>query len=165
MSAVIESRNDGLMPMRIDDLDEVMAIETAVYPHPWTAGIFSDCIKVGYCCWTYREQGELRGYCVMSLGPSEAHILTLCVHPDFQRQGLAKMIMNFMLTLAAKWEAETMYLEVRPSNEAAIQLYHSLDFIDAGRRPNYYPAENNSREDALIMTLSLASQNALNSSQ
>ncbi len=155
MSAVIESRNDGLMPMRIDDLAEVMAIETAVYPFPWTEGIFADCIKVGYSCWIYREQGELRGYCVMALGPGEAHILTLCVHPDFQRQGMARMIMRFMLKLARKWQAENMYLEVRPSNIAAISLYQSLGFREAGRRPNYYPAENDTREEALIMSLPL----------
>ncbi len=155
MSAVIEPGHDGLMPMRIDDLDEVMAIETEVYPHPWTTGIFSDCIKVGYSCWIYREQDELRGYCVMALGPGEAHILTLCVQPDFQRQGLATLIMNFMLGLARKWQAKTMYLEVRPSNESAIGLYQALGFSRAGRRPNYYPGENNNREDALIMTRSL----------
>ncbi len=155
MSAVIESGMDGLMPMRADDLDEVMAIETAVYPHPWTKGIFSDCIKVGYCCWVYRRQAELYGYCVMAPGPGEAHILTLCVHPDQQRQGIARMIMNFILGLAQKRQAETLFLEVRPSNIAAIELYRSMGFIDAGRRPNYYPDDNNSREDALIMTLAL----------
>jgi len=156
MSAVIKSRDDGLTPMRSDDLNEVMAIETAVYPFPWTEGIFADCIRVGYSCWVCREQGELRGYCVMTLGPGEAHILTLCVHPDFQRQGKAKMIMAFMLGLARKWQAKDMYLEVRPSNLAAIELYQHLGFSEAGRRPNYYPDENNSREDALIMTLSLS---------
>ncbi len=155
MSAVIKPQHDRLLPMRMCDLDEVTAIETAVYPFPWTAGIFADCIKVGYSCWVYRQQGELRGYCVMALGPGEAHILTLCVHPAFQGRGLARMIMNFMLKLAKKWQAETMYLEVRPSNHAAIGLYKSLGFSDIGRRPDYYPAENNSREDALIMTLSL----------
>ncbi len=155
MSAVIEPQHNGLLPMRMCDLDEVMAIETVVYPFSWTEGIFADCIKVGYSCWVYREQGEIRGYCVMALGPGEAHILTLCVHPAFQRRGLARMIMNFMFKLAKKWQAETMHLEVRPSNHAAIQLYSSLGFSEIGLRPNYYPAEKNSREDALIMTLSL----------
>lgn len=154
MSAVIESRPDGLAPMLESDLDEVMAIETAVYPFPWTRGIFADCLKVAYSCWVHREQGELRGYCVMALGPAEAHILTLCVHPLYQRQGHARMIMDFMLRLARKWEASTIFLEVRPSNDAAIALYTSLNFVEVGRRPNYYPAENNRREDALIMARS-----------
>ncbi|VAX13550.1 Ribosomal-protein-S18p-alanine acetyltransferase [hydrothermal vent metagenome] len=152
----MKPQHDGLLPMREGDLDEVMAIETAVYPFPWTEGIFADCIKVGYSCWVYREESDIRGYCVMALGPGEAHILTLCVHPDFQRRGLARRIMTFMLKLAQKWQAETMHLEVRPSNHAAIELYASLGFTEVGRRPNYYPAENDSREDALIMTLSLS---------
>ncbi|VAX11304.1 Ribosomal-protein-S18p-alanine acetyltransferase [hydrothermal vent metagenome] len=155
MSAVIESGTDGLMPMRPEDLNDVMVIETAVYPHPWTQGIFADCIKVGYSCWVYRRQAELHGYCVMAPGPGEAHILTLCVHPDHQRQGIARMIMDFMLRLAQKRQAQTMFLEVRPSNIAAIELYRSMGFIDAGRRPNYYPDESNTREDALIMTRAL----------
>ncbi len=156
MSAVIDSQAGGLLPMRMEDLDEVMAIETAVYDFPWTRGIFADCIRMGYSCWVYREDGELRGYCVMALGPGEAHILTLCVHPAHQRRGHARRIMEFMFRLARKWEAETMYLEVRPSNHAAINLYVSLGFSEAGRRPNYYPAEDNTREDALIMALPLA---------
>jgi len=153
MSAVVKSQHEGMAPMRMDDLDEVMAIETAVYPFPWTRGIFADCIKVGYSCWVYREKGKFVGYCVMALGPGEAHILTLCVDPNFQRRGYARMIMNFMLRLARKWQAETVYLEVRPDNYAAIRLYVSLGFSEVGRRPNYYPAENGQREDALIMTL------------
>ncbi|HID48560.1 MAG TPA: ribosomal-protein-alanine N-acetyltransferase [Chromatiales bacterium] len=154
MSAVISTGQDGIRPMRQSDLDAVMAIETAIYPFPWTRGIFRDCIQVGYRCQVYQQAGEVRAYSVLSVAADEAHILTVCVHPDWQRQGLGRLMMEQMLEQAAQAGAEVVLLEVRPSNAGAIRLYHAMGFNEVGTRPDYYPAENG-REDALIMARSL----------
>ena len=45
-----------------------------------------------------------------------------------------------------------MFLEVRPTNEAATALYLAAGFTQVGRRPRYYPA-GDGREDALVMSL------------
>ena len=50
---------------------------------------------------------------------------------------------------------ESILLEVRPSNQRAITLYEHLGFLPIGRRKNYYPAANNTREDAIVMRLML----------
>lgn len=152
MSAVIEESFNGIRPMREADLDEVIAIEEAVYPFPWTRGIFYDCLLVGYSCWVYQQQQDVVGYVVMSVAAGEAHILTLAVHPDNQGQGIAKNILDHVLETSREKGAGTIYLEVRPSNTRAIDIYQKAGFNEIGIRKGYYP-DKNGREDALVMAL------------
>ena len=74
-------------PLVWDDLDRIMAIELAAYPHPWTRGIFSDCLRVGYDCWGLQLGTRLVGYSVQSDAAGESHLLNLCVAPEWQRRG------------------------------------------------------------------------------
>ena len=59
-----------------------------------------------------------------------------------------------MLDLARWHRAERVFLEVRPSNTAAIALYDSAGFNEIGKRPNYYPGPRG-REDAIVMAMEL----------
>ncbi|MDH5665223.1 MAG: ribosomal protein S18-alanine N-acetyltransferase [Nitrosopumilus sp.] len=156
MSAVLES-SENIRPMNEDDLDKVMAIEPHAYEHPWTKGIFRDCLRVGYSCWVIEnEQGDIDGYGVMSVGVGEAHILNLTVAPEMQKQGLGKMLLQYFIELARHHALDTILLEVRPSNKAAVALYAKTGFNEVGVRKDYYPAKKG-REDALILALSLIS--------
>ena len=74
-------------PMREEDLDAVLRIEEDAYPHPWSRGIFADCLKVGYQCRVYEKEGEIVGYSVHSTAAGEGHLLNLCVAPQHQSQG------------------------------------------------------------------------------
>ncbi len=154
MSAILSDRGERLRPMTVDDLERVMAIEPLAYEFPWSEGIFRDCLRVGYCCWCYEENGELLGYGVMSVAAGESHILNLTVHPESQRRGIGRKLLNNFIQLARRHRADTLMLEVRPSNKSAIKLYDSMGFNEISRRRNYYPA-NGGREDALIFALSL----------
>lgn len=136
-------------PMRTGDLDEVMAIEREAYPHPWTRGIFADCLEVGYHCRVYELDGELAGYSIHSAAAGEAHLLNLCVAPRFQGQGIGRSILRQVLAESREQGADTLFLEVRASNRKAQALYESEGFNEAGRRFDYYPADGG-REDALI---------------
>ena len=151
MSAILKP-HIGLRPMQEDDLETIMNIEQDTYRFPWTRGIFHDCLHVGYSCWVYESEGGIEAYGVMSLGAGEAHILTIVVYAFSRGKGLGKMMMQHLLHIAKSYKVQTVLLEVRPSNKAAIRLYHSLGFNEVGIRPNYYPAEKG-REDALIMAL------------
>lgn len=155
MSALLRDPLLGLRPMREEDLSQVLAIEEAVYNFPWTLGIFHDCLRVGYCCWVMVIDGEVIGYGVMSVVLDESHILNLCIHPERQRLGLGSKLLQRLLTIARQHGAETAFLEVRESNLAALTLYRLLGFKEIGRRRDYYPASNESREDALVMSLDL----------
>ncbi|MCU7937267.1 MAG: ribosomal protein S18-alanine N-acetyltransferase [Candidatus Thiodiazotropha sp. (ex Dulcina madagascariensis)] len=141
--------------MQQTDLPQVVALEELVYPFPWTAGIFQDCLRVGYCCWVLTLERQVIGYGVMSVVIDESHILNLCIHPDWQRKGLGNKMVQRLLKIARQHGAETVFLEVRIGNRAALRLYEKLGFVQIGRRRNYYPAADNKREDALVMSLEL----------
>jgi ribosomal-protein-alanine N-acetyltransferase len=90
----------------------------------------------------------------MSVAAGESHILNLTVNPDAHRRGIGGKLLKHFLQLAARHDADTVMLEVRPSNMAAIRLYEKIGFNEIGRRRNYYPAKEG-REDALLLALSL----------
>lgn len=152
MSAVLKPNDIMLRPMGDADLDAVNAIEQATYPFPWTRGIFQDCLRVGYSCWVLEEAGQVLAYGVMSAGGGEAHILTIVVKEEYRELGLGRRLLRHLITIARQAGVETIFLEVRPSNLAAIKLYQSLGFSEVGIRKDYYPDEGG-REDALIMGL------------
>ena len=154
MSAVIQSPPYFLRPMSNDDLDDIMLIENAIYDFPWTKQIFKDCLRVGYFCHVVEVSGEIAGYCIMSTGASEAHILNLCISTHHRRYGLGQKLLSHMLVLAKHKNVSTVFLEVRPTNEAALALYDKVGFNQIGIRNDYYPAKVG-REDAVILAKSL----------
>lgn len=155
MSAVFKQADDGIRSMTPADLDEVMAIEEAIYTFPWTRGIFRDCLAVGYPCRVLQVDGQVQAYAILSVAAGEAHILTLCVNPGAWRRGYGEMMLGDMLQLARERKAKSVYLEVRPSNQPAIRLYEKIGFKEIGIRPDYYPDEVG-REDAVVMALTLS---------
>lgn len=140
--------------MTMDDLDAVIAIEVASYDFPWTRGIFNDCVRVGYVCRVLMQGGRIQGYGVLSHGSQEAHVLNLCVRPQARGCGYGRLLLRDLLDAAEKLCADTVLLEVRPSNSAAIALYHSMGFNEIGLRKDYYPARQG-RENALVFALAL----------
>ena len=153
--------NEGFRLMRETDLDDVISIEEAVYPFPWTRGIFSDCINIGYLCLVLEINEKVVAYSVMSVAAGESHLLTIVVAKDEQGKGYGNKMLNEAIRLAAYDNASTMYLEVRTSNKTAIKLYHKRGFNELGIRSNYYPAEQG-REDALILALDLSFESTSN---
>lgn len=147
------SRKD-LMRMRTmthADLPHVMHIELQNYPFPWSEDIFTDCFKAGYDCWVCDEQGTILGYCLVSVAVGEAHILNISVDPAEQKQGIGRKMLEHIIE-SVRGRVETIFLEVRPSNTAALKLYASIGFNEIGIRKAYYPAENG-REDAIMLAL------------
>lgn len=144
-----------LQPMLPEHLGEVVAIEQSAYDFPWTLGIFSDCLKVGYSAWivTSPAAGVL-AYGLMSMAVGEAHILNLCVAPAHQRQGMADYLLRHLLAVARAAGTTLVLLEVRKSNHAAQKLYERHGFRKLGVRKAYYPAHDG-REDALVLALDL----------
>jgi ribosomal-protein-alanine N-acetyltransferase len=153
MSAVLKPA-PVLAPMREQDLAEVLAIESALYTHPWTRGNFADSLRAGYECRTYRLQGELIGYFVLLAAAGEAHLLNLTIAEPHQRRGYGTALLNDATALTRKLGAKNVFLEVRPSNRAAQELYYRYGFRKIAVRRDYYPARGG-REDALVLSLAL----------
>lgn len=154
MAASPESLHPLLRRLTAADVDRVMEIELSAYPHPWTYGIFSDCIRVGYDCWGLQLENQLVGYAILTHAAGESHLLNLCIAPAWQRQGLGSLLLGHAFRLAREQSCSHMYLEVRPSNEAGAELYLRNGFRIVGERPGYYRSEEG-KEDAIIMRLDL----------
>jgi len=150
MSAVLKQADFFIRPMHEEDIKGVMDIENQAYNYPWSAQIFRDCLRVGYCCWVMEHQQAIIAYGIMTVAVGESHVLNLCVSPDYRSRGLGKRLMTHLLGVAHDHGADMTFLEVRPSNFAAIKLYMELGFDEIGIRRNYYPARMG-REDALIL--------------
>jgi ribosomal-protein-alanine N-acetyltransferase len=152
--AILKSALPEMRPLRVEEVSQVAALEARAYEFPWSEGIFRDCLRAGYNCWVLVSDSVIMGYGVLSVAAGEAHVLNVCVAPEYHGQGHGRRLMRRLIDLARWHRAERIFLEVRPSNPRAIQLYHTLGFNEIGRRPNYYPAARG-REDALVMALEL----------
>ena len=153
MSAVLKDTPE-LQVMREEDLAEVLAIESAIYTHPWTLGNFTDSVRAGYDCCTWRVDGELVGYFILMAAAGEAHLLNLSIAARHQRRGHGTALLRQAGAIARERGAHNMFLEVRPSNRAAQDLYTRFGFRRIAVRRDYYPAQIG-REDALVFSLAL----------
>jgi len=153
MSAVLKDAPQ-LASMRDADLTEVLAVENAIYSHPWTRGNFADSLRAGYLCRTWRSGAELLGYFVLLVAAGEAHLLNLSVAAARQRQGHGSSLLGEVMQLARGRDARKMFLEVRPTNAGAKALYSRFGFDQVAVRPGYYPAHAG-REDALVLLKTL----------
>ena len=154
MIAVASAVSPVLRAMREDDLPAVTVIEQSTYPFPWNEGIFRDCLRVHYVCRVVEWNEHIIGYGIMSFGADEAHILNLCMRSDLRRRGLGRLMLKHLLAEAKRHQVKRAFLEVRPSNKAAIALYVSAGFECIGMRRNYYQADGG-REDAWVFRIRL----------
>lgn len=139
-----------IVPMRRDHLNDVHRIDTQVYPKPWSLSLFRQELALTdsrvYVVAQVNEQ--LVGHAGMMLAAGEGHITTVAVDPQWQGRGIASRMLLELHRRAVERGASAMTLEVRVSNQRAIELYRRFGYAPAGIRRNYYSEEG---EDALIM--------------
>lgn len=163
-------------PMRVPDLTEVMAVERQAYPVPWTHGNFVDSLAAGYPAEVLRgppQAGltplggglgaarprghtELLGYWVAMPGVDELHLLNITVVPAWQGRGLAVVMLDRLVAGCRERGLMQLWLEVRVSNARAREVYRRYGFAEVGQRRAYYPVPQGPREDAVLMSLSVA---------
>jgi [ribosomal protein S18]-alanine N-acetyltransferase len=144
-----------LSPMTQDNLDAVIAIEQTAYSHPWTRGNFRDSLNPLFeaqCLWL---DGELLGYFLAMHGVEEMHLLNITVAPAHQGQGWGHMMLDALSLMSRHTGAQWLWLEVRQSNQRALQVYVRYGFKQISIRKNYYPAGRQQREHAVVMSLKL----------
>lgn len=137
-------------PMEIKDVDEVWEIEKLSFRTPWSRESFENEMRVNdRAKYVVAALGDtVVGYGGMWYIIDEAHITNIAVHPDYRNRKIGEMIVKEMIRTAKESEINSLTLEVRVSNTAAINLYRKLGFEDAGIRKGYY---TDTGEDALIM--------------
>ena len=92
------------------------------------------------------------------MAPGESHVLNICVKPDQQRRGIGRALLRLLMEKSEQASVDMILLEVRRSNQPAIDLYQDEGFHELGVRKGYYPADAG-REDAIILARYLAGFN------
>lgn len=138
-----------------DDSDLVAGLEREVFPaDPWTAGMVDEELRAPGRHYVAAEtpRGEVLGYAGVSLGP-DADVMTIGVRRAARGRGVGRVLLEDLLAAARAAGARRVFLEVRPSNEAARRLYSSAGFHEVGRVRRYF---RHPTEDALTMRTDLA---------
>lgn len=141
--------------LRADDLDALLEIEGRSFPTPWTPAMYQgeldrpDRDAVRLAARDLRGGARLVGAALAARIGDAWHIMNVLVDPPARRRGIAARLLDELLErTCALGSGEGWTLEVRVSNDAAISLYESREFVNLGRRPGYY---SDTGEDALIM--------------
>ncbi|MEW6583418.1 MAG: ribosomal protein S18-alanine N-acetyltransferase [Actinomycetota bacterium] len=139
----------GVRDMGLLDVDDVLAIERAAYPSPWSRSMFlGELLCDDTIALVAVEEERVVGYLLASDQAGSWHVLNVCVHPDRRRGGVGQTLMRELFHRAGARPHRGFTLEVRVSNAAAIRLYERLGFTSHGVRPGYY---SDNGEDALVM--------------
>jgi ribosomal-protein-alanine N-acetyltransferase len=135
------------------DLDDVAAIERAVFNDPWSRRSFVDLVDQRTVIFLVAVDGpSVVGYAVALIAGVESELANLAVTRLMQKQGLGKRLLNAAVDAVRDRGGQEMFLEVRESNAAAIALYTAEGFKAVGRRVRYYARPI---EDAIVMRLGL----------
>ena len=141
-----------LRPMRVSDLDAVMAIEASAYSFPWSRGNMVDSLAASHFAQVLEDgEGQIVGYFVAMPGVDEMHLLNITVAGPWRGRGLGGRLLDELEAHCRERDLATLWLEVRASNEGACGLYRRRGFAEVARRRGYYPGPHGSREDALVM--------------
>jgi ribosomal-protein-alanine N-acetyltransferase len=156
--AVIEQRRQTtqsqqpiVLPMLRSDLDIVCRIASESFPTPWTQTVFESELTRDWAQIRVLRSGKgerICGFINFWIIGDEVHLHNLAVLPAMRRRGYARTLVLDMFEIARNRSATTIFLEVRRSNQAAINLYKSVGFVSVAIRPRYY---SDNQEDAMIM--------------
>jgi ribosomal-protein-alanine N-acetyltransferase len=156
-----DSKHPLIRRLDLEDVDRIYEIEVLAYPFPWTRSLFVDCLGAGYTLFGLQIGKDLAGYIILTWAVGEAHLLNLCVHPDWQNRGYGSLLLEYAINHVVRQGNEAMFLEVRASNSHAARLYRNRGFRVIGSRRSYYQA-GEGREDAIVMRLEFRSTDPAN---
>ena len=140
-----------LVPMDRGHIKEIAQIERECFSMPWSEGALEEELYNPQASFivAQRADGAVLGYAGLHVAADEGYIDNIAVRADYRRQGIADDLLDVFVRFGAV-NLAFLTLEVRPSNEAAIDLYFKHGFAQVGRRKDYY---QDPKEDAIIMTL------------
>ena len=129
------------------DLPSVLSIERRAFVTPWSMAMFVlELSKGSGICLAACRGEELRGYLVCSRYADMWHLMNVAVDPEHRRQRVASTLIGHLLKEIEG--TDKLMLEVRGSNEGAIEMYRRFGFAAVGHRRRYY---QDNGEDAVVM--------------
>ena len=151
-----DSTRFEIRPMTADDLPQVLEIEKVAFRHPWSPELLKREMTHEWSTILLCEEPlpdgsrRLLGFSIFWIVHDEVHVLNVATDPAHRRRGVARAVMDETLARGRQRKCTLATLEVRRSNEAALNLYRGMGFRPVGVRPNYYVDEG---EDAIVMVL------------
>lgn len=144
-------KNYKLVPMDRSHIKEIAQIERECFSNPWSEASLEEELYNPLASFivAQRPDGAVLGYAGLHAVMDEGYIDNIAVRADYRGQGIADDLLDVFVRFGQA-HLSFLTLEVRPSNEAAIQLYYKHGFAQVGRRKDYYKQP---KEDAIIMTL------------
>ena len=158
MSKPVDYRHVSMLWAAPEHAAELAQLHATLFPDAWDAASFERLLgHPGSTAFLARvgQPAGLAGFIVGQVAADEAEILSLGVHEDHQRHGIALRLVEALGRAAKKAEARRLHLEVGQSNAAALALYQRLGFTETGRRKGYYQRPGAAPEDALTLSLAL----------
>ena len=132
-----------------DDASGIADIEAKTFPDPWDYRSVMDLLtSEGSMCFTARDGGRVVAYVIGRLIAPEGEIYRVAVDEEYRRRGIAYRLLDYAVKTSRGKGLESLFLEVRSENIAAINLYRAYGFSEIGRRKNYY---KNPTDDAIVM--------------
>lgn len=137
-------------PVKPVDIPDLVALEQQATAYPWSQTLFESCLQPDYYNYVLRHGQQLIGYYFAQKVLDEVTLFTMTVAEEHQGKGYGRTLLQHMIQQAKLAECRQIWLEVRVSNEPAIELYRSAGFKPAGVRKGYY-RNLASSEDAVVM--------------
>lgn len=145
--------------MKDTDIDNVYSIEISAHVAPWSKEILRDCVLVGYDCRVleinHGDNPILGGYIISRISDDTCHVLNFCIARPLQSKGLGRKLLQTVLYSLSKFtHIQSVVLEVRPSNSAALHLYQTMGFEQVELKKEYYK-DAKGCEDAILFKKNL----------
>jgi len=149
-----ESGGFEIRRLRSEDLDAVVAIEADAFTSPWDRETFAGLLErdsVELLVMDAAEEGIV-GYAVLWCILDQGELANIALLPTWRGRGLGSHMLRHVMSVASERGVEKLFLEVRMSNHAALELYRSFGFSEVGVRRGYY---QDPKEDASVMVATL----------
>lgn len=142
--------------MTLEDIDGVLEVCANSFPIPWSRKSFEE--EMGNMLATYlvaKLDNKVVGFIGLWFVMDECHITNIAVHNEYRNKHIATELVNAMFECCKEHESAYVLLEVRSSNVAAKELYKKFGFKEDVVRKDYYKNPDNTREDAIVMSLEI----------
>lgn len=139
----------NIVPMNEHHVPQIALLERECFADPWSQQSIASELHNPLSLWLVAQEGQtLLGYVGSQTCQDETDMMNIAVSPASRRQGVARALIEALVSALREGGSKQLTLEVRASNGPARQLYESLGFLQVGLRKNYY---RNPKEDALIL--------------
>ena len=138
------------------DFAQVLEIEEKCFEFPWTEQEFRQCLQQPNCIGMVAEQEEqVVGFVIYETPKSRIFITNIAIDPAFQRHGIARQMIQKLVTKMIYQQRHRIVIEIRETNLPALVCFRSLGFRASTVLKNFYEEQS---EDAYVLQYRLGKE-------